>query len=94
MLVKFKQEREQELLAQNPDHKPEKVTIKKGDKVYYEYQEYTAKSAELKDLQTKKQADLDKYKEAVQQLILYQSSMVDQSNSRGAKSLSPRKQQI
>ena len=66
MLVKFKHEREQELLALNPDHKPEKVTIKKGDKVYYEYQEYTAKSAELKDLQTKKQSDLEKYKEAVQ----------------------------
>jgi hypothetical protein len=54
MLVKYKQAREQELLAQNPGYKPEKLTIKKTDQVYNEYLEYTAKTTELKELQAKR----------------------------------------
>ena len=43
LLTKFRVEKQKEYLAKHPEEKqPTKVSIKKGEEMYYEFQEYQA----------------------------------------------------
>jgi len=67
-----------------------KVTIKKSDPIYPDYNDYQVKSAELKTLPQKKEEEL----KALREQYKSQNQQISMSSRIGSKSLSPRKQQM